>query len=161
MRNILTYSEHARMKEDVIQKIKKNDVNDEEAQTVTQGLPQADNYQSRLLKLIPTEVVGVYIFINGLLPEGIDGQKKYLVLQWAILGILFFINPLYLWYVSNVTNKKQLVICTIGFAVWAFSLNSSFMTIGGDKSFTQVLSSITLALYTLIVPMFLNDKKLK
>lgn len=35
------------------------------------------------------------------------------------------------------------------------------MVIGGDKPFTQVLSSITLALYTLVVPMFLNDKKLK
>lgn len=155
MRNILTMSEYQKMKETVTQKIKENNVSDEDTQVVANNLPKADNYQSRLLKLIPTEVVGVYIFINGLLPANAT-DDKYTVLQWIIFGLLFIINPFYLRYVSAVTNKKQILICTISFAVWVFSLNNSFMVVGGDADFTRIISSIILALYTLAVPIFLS-----
>ena len=157
MRNIMTSSEYQMMKENITQKIEENNVGAAEAAVIVEkNLPKNENYQSRLLKLIPTEVVGVYIFINGILPAG-SSENKYIILQWVIFGLLFIINPFYLRYASAVTNKKQIVICTIGFAVWAFSLGNSFMVIGSDPAFSRLLGSIILALYTLVVPIFINE----
>lgn len=157
MRNIMTSSEYQMMKENITQKIEENNVGAAEAAVIVEkNLPKNENYQSRLLKLIPTEVVGVYIFINGILPAG-SSENKYIILQWVIFGLLFIINPFYLRYASAVTNKKQIVICTIGFAVWAFSLGNSFMVIGSDLAFSRLLGSIILALYTLVVPIFINE----
>jgi len=145
------------MKENITRKIKENNVGSAEAAAVAEkNMPPGENYQSRLLKLIPAEVVGVYIFIIGLLPVDPVGSK-YVILQWVIFGLLFIINPLYLRYASAVTNKKQIVICTIGFAVWAFSLGNSFMIIGNDPDFSRILGSIILALYTLILPIFISE----
>ena len=120
MRNIMTLSEYTQKKENITQKMKENNVSEAEAKEVLESnLPKSDNYQSRLLKLIPTEIVGVYIFINGLLPVDPVGNK-YIILQWIIFGLLFIINPLYLRYASAVTNKKQIVICTVGFCRLGF-----------------------------------------
>jgi hypothetical protein len=160
MRNIRTSAEYNLVKQTMTQKIEENNVSKAEAKAVIeQNMPKAENYQSLLLKLIPTEVVGAYIFISGLLPidnpESID--SKYKILHWIIFGLLFVINPLFLRYASSVTNRKQIIICTLGFAVWAFSLGGPFMTIGSDQNFSRLIGSIILALYTLIVPMFLKE----
>lgn len=157
MRNIMTPSEYIEKEKNITQKIKENNVSAAEAKEVVENnMPKYDNYQSRLLKLIPTEIVGVYIFITGLLPvDAVD--TKYIILQWSIFVLLFILNPFYLHYVGSVTNKKQIVICTVGFAVWAFSLGNSYMIIGGEEDFSRLLGSIILAVYTLIVPMFLNE----
>lgn len=153
----MTSSESQLMKENITQKIKENNVGETEAAVVVEkNMPKDENYQSRLLKLIPTEVVGVYIFINGIIPDDSSGNK-FIILRWVIFGLLFIINPFYLRYASAVSNKKQIVICTIGFAVWAFSLGNSFMIIGNDPAFSRILGSIILALYTLVVPIFLNE----
>jgi hypothetical protein len=165
MRNIRTSSEYNELKETFTQKIAENDVSKSEAKAIVEkNLPKAENYQSIVLKLIPTEVVGAYIFISGLIPQANSGlansgnvEDKYRILHWIIFGLLFIINPLYLRYASSVTNKKQIIICTLGFAVWAFSLGNPFMTIGGNPDFSRLIGSIVLALYTLIVPMFLKE----
>ncbi|MCX6236737.1 MAG: hypothetical protein NTY07_04100 [Bacteroidia bacterium] len=157
MRNIMTSSEYMQMKENITQKIEENNVGAAEAATIVEkNLPKAEDYQSKLAKLIPAEVVGVYIFINGILPAS-TGVDKYLILRWIIFGVLFIINPFYLRYASAVTNKKQIVITTIGFAVWAFSLGGSLMVIGSDADFSRLVGSIILALYTLVVPMFITE----
>lgn len=157
MRNIRTSAEYNQVKETMTQKIEENNVSKSDAKAIVEkNLPKAENYQSIVLKLIPTEVVGAYIFIIGLLPLE-NGDNKYRILHWIIFGLLFVINPLYLRYASSVTNKKQIIICTIGFAVWAFSLGGTFMTIGEDPNFSRLIGSIVLALYTLIVPMFLRE----
>lgn len=165
MRNIRTFAEYNQAKETITQKIEENNVSKADAQAIAEeNIPKAENYQSIVLKLIPTEVVGAYIFIIGLLPVAdkttdlVSVDKKYIILHWIIFGLLFIINPLYLRYASSVTNKKQIIICTIGFAVWAFSLGNSYMTFGNDSSFSRLIGSIILALYTLIVPMFLKEK---
>jgi len=160
MRNIRTSAEYNLVKKTMVKKIEENNVSKDEAEDVIEkNLPKAENYQSLLLKLIPTEVVGAYIFISGLLPLENDGviDSKYKILHWIIFGLLFIINPLFLRYASSVTNNKQIIICTFGFAVWAFSLGGPFMTIGPDQTFSRLIGSIILALYTLIVPMFLKE----
>jgi len=165
MRNIRTSSDYDELKKTFTQKIAENNVSSTEAQAIVEkNLPKAENYQSIVLKLIPTEVVGAYIFISGLIPQANSElansgsvDDKYRTLHWIIFGLLFIINPLYLRYASAVTNKKQIIICTFGFAVWAFSLGGTFMTIGQDPDFSRLIASIVLALYTLIVPMFLKE----
>jgi hypothetical protein len=158
MRSILTEKALSQMKDKLSTEILANNVDAGKANAVLdKNMPKADNYQSRLLKLIPSEVIAVYIFINGII--GNDTSNKYLVLKWVVFGVLFVINPLYIRYATNVTNWKQILITALGFAVWAFSLGNNYMVIGGDTDFSLMLGSVVLALYTLIVPIFLKESK--
>ena len=153
----MTMSEYRQKKVNITQKMKEDNVNEADANEVLESnLPKSDNYQSRLLKLIPTEIVGVYIFISGLIPSE-PKATKYGNLLLIVFGLLFIINPLYLRYAADVTNKKQIWICTIGFAVWVFSLGNPYMVIGPDPNYSRIIGSIVLAIYTLIVPMFLSE----
>lgn len=157
MRNIVSFNDYQKMRQSIELKIKENAVTSEDADNVlNENLPKPDNYQTRLLKLIPTEVVAVYVFISGLIQGG-EGSN-YDILRWVVFGILFLINPFYLRYVTNVTNIRQIIICTIGFAVWVFSLGDYYQMIGHDLKFMQIVGSVVLALYTLLVPMFIREK---
>lgn len=114
-------------------------------------VPRPDSYMERLLKYIPTEVVGVYLTLLGIIKTSAD---KLPVQTW--LWVLFFIGlvgtPLYLWWVASVTKKIQLAISTIAFLVWVFA------TGGGPFAeyswFLDVYGSMALVLFTFLAPMY-------
>jgi hypothetical protein len=85
----------------------------------------ADSYNTRILKYIPAEVVAVYIGIQGAINQA-DPSGPNATLLWIAFGILLILTPVYLWRVTHVTKTVQLVITTISFAVWVFSLGGPF-----------------------------------
>jgi hypothetical protein len=92
-------------------------------EAVPAGTP--DGYSTRVLKYIPAEVVAVYIGIQGAI-NAADPAGANAVLLWLTCGILLVLTPVYLWRVTHVTKALQLVISTIAFAVWVFSLGGPF-----------------------------------
>lgn len=160
MRNILTNSEYNKTKSVLSQKMTQNNIAEPEANSVVENnIPKADNYQSKLLKLIPTEVIGVYIFINGVIQSSDIEKQTLIIVQYIVISILFIVNPVYLRYAANVTNKKQLIICTIGFVVWVLSLgNPFFANTQNSIDLFNLIGTITLPLYTLFVPIFIREK---
>lgn len=120
---------------------------------------QADNYASQIVKLIPVEIVGVYLGISNL----IDGQKlsdPYLTpIQTAVFILLLIITPFYLLRVAGVTDKTQVIVATISFLVWAISLGGPFQALLLNLHLpseipVKFLGGILIMIYTLIVPMF-------
>ena len=101
-------------------------------------------YQDKIVKLIPTELVGAYMVLAGIIPAS-SAKVGTLVVSIALL----ILTPLYLWRISKVTNVVQLVVTTISFAVWVYSLGGPFAAWGIYQSY---IASIVLILWTLIIP---------
>lgn len=108
-------------------------------------------FQDKIVKLIPTEIVGAYMVLAGIVPAS---SAKVGTLVISI--ILLILTPLYLRKISKVTNVSQLVVTTISFAVWVYSLGGPFAAWGIYESY---IASIVLILWTLIIPLMVSPQK--
>jgi hypothetical protein len=104
----------------------------------------ADTYEARLFKLIPSEVVALYIFLDGVLraaPRNVPAQT----IRWLVFALLLCGTWFYLERVANVSKKGQLAASTVAFAVWVFSLGGPFVDYAW---YSYVYGAIALPLYT-------------
>jgi hypothetical protein len=115
--------------------------------------PVADSYLSKLIKLIPAEVVSVYLAVFNII-KGAGPTEGSVILQWIVFAIVLLVTPFYLYRIAKIKSYKQIAFCTLSLVVWIFS-------IGGPLDGTlvlgytvQFLGSIFLPLYTLIIPIF-------
>lgn len=105
-------------------------------------------YLEKIIKIIPSEVIGAFIFSLGLLETIKDDQVK-LVLKWAILGFLLFIIPLYYRKIANgVPFINHSIISCLAFIVWAYA--TSGLTLFGPQYYDPAIASISLMMFTLL-----------
>ena len=121
---------------------------------MTRTINRSDDYMSRLLKYIPSEIVMAYISIEGVLltcynPNLWADRQMLVKLLWIISAILTVLTPLWLWRVMRVRNRSQLFISTISVPVWLFALGGPFALLDWYR---PALGAISLPLYTLILP---------
>ena len=121
---------------------------------MTRTVNRADNYMSRVLKYIPSEIVVAYISMDGILrtcynPNLWADRQILLKLLWIISAILTVLTPLWLWRVMRVRRLSQLFISTISVPVWLFALGGPFALLDWYR---PALGAIALPLYTLILP---------
>ncbi|MEW6517604.1 MAG: hypothetical protein AB1439_11960 [candidate division FCPU426 bacterium] len=108
------------------------------------------SYQDRMLKLIPTEIVGAYMALQGVVPPAYA--------KWATLiaGVLLVaLTPLYLTRLQQVRRTGQVVMTTIAVVVWLYTLGGPFQYWG---LYQPWIGSVLLVLWTLIVPLAVNPK---
>ncbi len=121
---------------------------------MSRTVKQSDDYLSRVLKYIPSEIVMAYIAIDGVLrtsynPNVWSERQTLLRLLWIVLAILTVITPLWLWRVMRVRRPGQLFISTLSVPVWLFALGGPFALLDW---YEPAFGAIVLPLYTLIVP---------
>jgi len=97
-----------------------------------------------LLKYVPAEVVVVYVFVEGLIRNAPADVPRDKVL-WGVFLFLLVGTWFYLVRVQHVSKKEQLLISTLAFAVWVFSLGGPFASLSWYKPF---YGSLLLPLYT-------------
>lgn len=114
---------------------------------VATPMPEEDEYTSRLLKFIPAEVVAVYLALDGVV-KAAASQLPHKTL-WVVFLVLLIATPLYLWRVAKVTKKAQLVVSTVSFAVWVFTLGGPF---AGLSWYQPAYGAMLLPLYTFLIP---------
>ena len=115
---------------------------------------RADDYLSRVLKHIPSEIVMAYIAIEGVLRTSYDPnvwaeRKTLLTLLWIVTAALTVLTPFYLWRVMRVRRGTQLFISTLSVPVWLFALGGPFALLDW---YEPAFGAIVLPLYTLVVP---------
>lgn len=118
------------------------------------GTGTQDLYFERLLKLIPGETVAVYLFIDGILKSALSTPEQSGQLQiwlWMIFGILFIGNILYLKRFNQIKDITQLVILSLAFVVWIFTVGGPFVYLSFYQPF---IGSVILGLFTFLVPIF-------
>jgi hypothetical protein len=116
-----------------------------------------DDYQGRLLKYIPAEVVAVYVFLDGVLRSAAPGLPIPII-RWVVFVALLGGTWLYLQRVEEVSRVQQLLISTVAFVIWVFSLGGPFMTFGW---YSPLYGAILLPLYTFSIPIFQPRNKKK
>lgn len=122
----------------------------------TTGGQTPDNYASQIVKLIPIEIVGVYLGISNM----IQGQD---LIQWIIFFVILVLTPFYLKRAAGVEDKAQIIVATVSYIIWALSLGGpfeSFLKNRLPEGFTvQTLGGILIMLYTLFVPVFYSPQQ--
>src|SRR5262249_45221216 len=118
----------------------------EPGSTVAAG--SGDGYLDRLLKLVPTETVAVYLFLDGVVRSGLKDDPSLGIWLWVVFGVIAAGNVLY-WKKAGVRDVVQFVVLTAAFVVWVFTIGGPFATAAWYKPF---MGSVLLGLFTFLVP---------
>ncbi|ODH01470.1 hypothetical protein A4S05_28865 [Nostoc sp. KVJ20] len=119
-----------------------------------------DSYFDKLIKYIPSEIIGAWIAIKGLIKSasGVPVNNSL----WIIFFILIGLTSVYIFKQISVSEQisskeeklsitTQIIISTLAFIVWTFAI--------GEEPFSSlplykpVYSSIILILFNLIIPL--------
>jgi hypothetical protein len=119
--------------------------------------PEVDDYASKLLKYIPVEAVAAYLTLDGILRSFRD-ERSVEGWFWVAFGVGLVGTPLYLWRLAKVTKKLQLLISTVAFAVWVFSLGGPFAC-SFESWYKPFYGTIVLVIYTFLVSPFVKPEK--
>ncbi len=118
---------------------------------MSRQINSGDNYRERLLKLIPSELLGTYMAANAALIS-MDPSTRSTVLSWVVFGICLAVTPLWLWFGQGVRKVLQIVLTSIAFVIWVMTMSGPFTTIPGYKPF---IGTVFLILFSgLIAPLF-------
>jgi hypothetical protein len=108
-----------------------------------------DGYTDRLVKYIPPDVIGAFSVIEGFLSGSTSAYAP--LLSWLVFVVIFIATPFYLYRIGGIRKKPQILISTLAFVVWAFAYPGfPFSLLKPDRT----ISSIILALFTFLVPLF-------
>ena len=106
-----------------------------------------DDYRKRLLKTIPSEVLGAYLAANGLIISMATPPGWML---WVIFAISLAATPFWLYLYQDVRSAMQIVLSSMAFIIWAMTVNGPFNTIPGYQNY---YGSVLLVLFSgLIAP---------
>ena len=114
--------------------------------------PVADEYSDALLKLIPAEVISLYLAIHAIALADSNSTKGTLTSVFVLGALLTFF---YLKVYQKVSNIRQVLISVGAFCAWALAINSSseYAILGGTWS------GIIVMIYTFVAPKIPIDPK--
>ena len=104
------------------------------------------DYLGKTLKLIPTEVIMVYLALQGLIPAT---DAKWGLMAAFIVGLA--VTPLYLIRALKIKDLNHVIAATASFAIWVYSLGGPFPHFGIHKGW---IASALLILWTFLIPLF-------
>ena len=111
-----------------------------------------DPYLSKLIKLVPMEIISVYLTVFNLIKTNAQNPDNN-ILQWIVFSAVALITPLYLIKIAKITSLIQITLCFFSFCIWVFTIGGPLdgKIIAGYSP--QFLGAIILPIYTLIIPM--------
>ncbi len=116
------------------------------------------SYADKVVKLVPTEIVGAYMVLAGIVgvtastPTAPTDSLSKILIQ-GVFFVLLVLTPLYLWRVSGVTNIVQLVVTTLAFILWIYTLGGPFAVWG---IYEPKVAAILLTLWSFIIPVIVR-----
>jgi hypothetical protein len=120
---------------------------------VGRAIRREDNsFLKAALKLIPSEVVAVYLFLQGVLPER-------LVPHLVVRAVLVVLTPLYLRCAMEVRSPAQLVVSTLSLIVWIYALGQGPVRFLPPPYYEPWYGSTALAIWTLLPPILLYQRR--
>ena len=125
----------------------------------SRSLPLRRAGKSKLLKLIPTEIIAAYMAVHGIFQGQVielGGADVTRFVGWTVFFVLLVLTPLYLAKIHSVRGKTQLVLTTLSFVVWVYTLGGPFQMVGW---YQPQIASCVLVLWTLVVPLFIESPK--
>ncbi len=120
---------------------------------------EVDGYLEKVMKYIPSEIVGVWITIKTIV-EGNNEIPQNGVL-WGIFIICLFLTFAYLRLLPSDSEKKptikQTIISVGAFIVWAIAIGGEpFLSI---RWYHPIYGSILMVLYTATIPLISLEQR--
>ncbi|MGA2977082.1 MAG: hypothetical protein ABSF77_17375 [Spirochaetia bacterium] len=113
------------------------------------SIAQDNTFLQVLVKLIPSEVIAVFVFIQGVMPRVF---WPHLVVALLLVGI----TPLYLARASGVRSRTQLIVSTLSLVVWIYAMGVGPFRFVKPPFYEPWHGAVALAVWTLVPPMFLS-----
>jgi len=115
------------------------------------SIEQDNSFLQVLLKLIPSEVIAVFIFVQGVMPGRL---WPHLVMALVLVGL----TPLYLSFAAGVKSRAQLVLSTCSMVVWIYAMGTGPLRFVRPPYYEPWHGAVLLALWTLVPPMILSQR---
>ena len=115
---------------------------------MSRAIEDRNSFLQVLLKLIPSEVIAIFVFLQGVLP-------RQLVPHLVVALLLVAITPVYLHYAAGVRSRTQLVISTLSLVVWIYAMGVGPLSFIKQPFYEPWHGAVALAVWTLVPPMFL------
>ncbi len=111
-----------------------------------------DSYFSRLIKLIPAEVIAFYLALDAL-ASAMPARK---ILLWVALGIALIGCWLYLGRLANVIRLDQRLITLCALVIWVYVFGGPFASLDWyDVNYGKLV----LVVFTFFVPVFFKGQE--
>lgn len=115
-----------------------------------------DEYLEKLMKMIPAEVVGLYLVGSGVVPE----EEHAILLSWTVFCFAAVIVVRAIGTRDPMGGPPQwgaVLISSVSFVIWIYSVGGSFRWYLGQHYEPYVGSLLVLA-WTFLVPMVYSPK---
>ncbi len=112
----------------------------------------ADDYRTRLVKYIPTEIIALYVTAVGLIAKQESTTGDETVVSWIVFLVLMGLTPVYLFRMEGVEKKQQLAISTVCFFVWVFATTDG--PFADFLWYSPLYGVLGMILFTFCVPLF-------
>lgn len=113
---------------------------------VGSGGEGSDGYGDRLLKLIPAEVIALYMAMDGVITDNNDHSTQ---MTLFVLGIGMFATWFYLKVFLKVDNHPQIIISVVAFAIWAINIGHGFQV---EEIIKPSYAALALLVFTFFAP---------
>ena len=118
--------------------------------TATVTTADTDDYISRLIKYIPTEIVTLYLLVDGILKSFTSSP----LVNWIIFFLLLALTPFYIWRMTRETSKTtawdQIIVSFVSFTLWVYVIGGPFASLSW---YAPQYGSIFMAIFTVFVPL--------
>ena len=112
------------------------------------AIEQENSFLQVLLKLIPSEVIAVFVFIQGVMPGRF---WPHVIMTLVLIGL----TPFYLSMAGGVKSKAQLVLSTLSLVVWIYAMGTGPLRFVHPPYYEPWHGAVLLAVWTLVPPMLL------
>lgn len=120
-----------------------------------------NNYQTKLLKLIPSEIIAGYMAILGIIHSNNANEDIKFITLLVTSIVLLLLVPLYMIKLQKVKKVLQIIVTSISFVVWIYTiecvnqLNGIFNRIGITH---PLIGSVIMILWTLVIPIVIKTE---
>jgi hypothetical protein len=114
------------------------------------SIEQENSFLQVLLKLIPSEVIAVYVFVQDVLP-------RQLLPHLVMALVLVALTPLYLSLAAGVKSRTQLILSTLSLVVWIYAMGTGPLRFVHPPYYEAWHGAVLLAVWTLVPPMLLTQ----
>jgi hypothetical protein len=113
------------------------------------SIEQENSFLQVLLKLIPSEVIAVFVFVQDVLPRRL---WPHIVMALVLVAL----TPLYLSLAAGVKSRTQLILSTFSLVVWIYAMGTGPLRFVRPPYYEPWHGAVLLAVWTLVPPMLLT-----
>jgi hypothetical protein len=116
-----------------------------------------DSYVTKLLKMIPAEVISLYLAGLALIPASLPDPQKIAPMAWVGLCFILVILARYVMTKDKNTSPDWMIVglSAVSFLIWSYSMGGPWATTG---IYITWLGGLAVLVWTFAVPLCFKDE---